>query len=66
MEEQMELARNLVRKFDWTADAVAPGRYIVKGGSWDDKGCGICRPTAYHSRPADIKHILIGFRLVRD
>jgi formylglycine-generating enzyme required for sulfatase activity len=40
------------------------GRYIVKGGSWDDKGCGVCRPAARHSRPATLKHILVGFRLV--
>ena len=52
--------------FEWTADPAGPGRYTVKGGSWDDKGCGICRPAAQHSRPAGIKHILIGFRLVRE
>jgi formylglycine-generating enzyme required for sulfatase activity len=57
--------------FEWTASAGgkkagAEGRYLVKGGSWDDKGCGICRPAARHSRPAGLKHILIGFRLVRD
>lgn len=52
--------------FEWTADPAGSGRYLVKGGSWDDKGCGICRPAAHHARPADIKHILIGFRLVRD
>jgi formylglycine-generating enzyme required for sulfatase activity len=50
--------------FEWTADAAGERRYVVKGGSWDDKGCGICRPAARHSRPAAIKHILIGFRLV--
>ena len=52
--------------FEWTATQAGPGRYIVKGGSWDDKGCGICRPAARHARPAAIKHILIGFRLVRE
>lgn len=52
--------------FEWTATQSRPGRYIVKGGSWDDKGCGICRPAARHSRPAAIKHILVGFRLVRE
>lgn len=56
--------------FEWTATAGGPkgggGRYIVKGGSWDDKGCGICRPAARHTRPAHLKHILIGFRLVRE
>ena len=52
--------------FEWTDTAGGEGRFIVKGGSWDDKGCGICRPAARHSRPAVLKHILIGFRLVRD
>jgi len=50
--------------FEWTRDPARKGRYIVKGGSWDDKGCGVCRPAARHSRPAFLKHILIGFRLV--
>jgi formylglycine-generating enzyme required for sulfatase activity len=52
--------------FEWTATPAAGGRFIVKGGSWDDKGCGVCRPAARHSRSGDLKHILIGFRLVRD
>ena len=55
--------------FEWTATAAGDGgakRYIVKGGSWDDSGCGVCRPAARHSRPANLKHILIGFRLAAD
>ena len=52
--------------FEWTASPGNPGRFLVKGGSWDDSGCGICRPAARHGRPADIKHILVGFRLVVD
>ncbi len=52
--------------FEWTATPGGPGRFIVKGGSWDDSGCGICRPAARHARPAGIKHILIGFRLVAE
>ncbi len=52
--------------FEWTATASGRDRFIVKGGSWDDKGCGVCRPAARHGRPAAIKHILIGFRLVRE
>ena len=51
--------------FEWIAKPVAAQRTWVKGGSWDDKGCGVCRPAARHSRPIGIKHILIGFRLVR-
>jgi len=53
--------------FEWTsAPGSAEGRYIVKGGSWDDKGCGVCRPAARHSRPENLKHILVGFRLVAE
>ncbi len=52
--------------FEWTATSAGGGRFIVKGGSWDDSGCGVCRPAARHGRPAAIKHILIGFRLVGD
>ena len=52
--------------FEWTATPAGPGRFLVKGGSWDDKGCGVCRPAARHGRPASIKHILIGFRLVAE
>ena len=50
--------------FEWTSTPASAQRSIVKGGSWDDRGCGVCRPAARHSRPDDIKHILVGFRLV--
>ncbi len=52
--------------FEWTGTPLGATRYVVKGGSWDDKGCGICRPAARHTRPERLKHILIGFRLVRE
>lgn len=54
--------------YEWTATPApgGDGRFVVKGGSWDDSGCGICRPAARHGRPADLKHILIGFRLVAE
>lgn len=52
--------------FEWTRSTYTKDRYVVKGGSWDDKGCGICRPAARHTRPRHLKHILIGFRLVTD
>jgi toxoflavin biosynthesis protein ToxD len=51
--------------FEWTATLTTAGRAIVKGGSWDDRGCGVCRPAARHARPVALKHVLIGFRLVR-
>ena len=41
-----------------------PGAFWSGAASWDDKGCGVCRPAARHARPEAIKHILIGFRLV--
>ncbi len=63
-----ELLRGHETFFEWTATPSGSdgGRFIVKGGSWDDSGCGICRPAARHGRPAGLKHILIGFRLVAE
>lgn len=52
--------------FEWTASTDDNGLAVVKGGSWDDKGCGVCRPAARHARPPGLKHILIGFRLIRE
>lgn len=52
--------------FEWIQSTPEANRAWVKGGSWDDKGCGVCRPAARHSRPVELKHILIGFRLVRE
>jgi len=51
--------------FEWTATEDGSGRHFVKGGPWDDRGCGVRRPAARHSRPDGLKHILVGFRLVR-
>ncbi len=53
--------------FEWTSvKHPERQRYVVKGGSWDDKGCGVCRPAARHYRDENIKHILVGFRLVKE
>ena len=52
--------------FESTSTAAGLNRYIVKGGSLDDNGCGICRPAAWHFRPETLKHILVSFRLVRE
>jgi len=51
--------------FEWTSTRAGKNRHRVKGGSWDDKGCGVCRSAASHGRPDYLKHILVGFRLVR-
>jgi len=52
---------------EWTETEAggATGRFVVKGGSWNDRGCGACRPAARGARPAGLKHIYMGFRLVR-
>ncbi|MDP2696746.1 SUMF1/EgtB/PvdO family nonheme iron enzyme [Thalassospira sp.] len=50
--------------FEWTMAAAQAGYRYVKGGSWDDRGCGVCRPAARHSRAEHLRHILIGFRVV--
>lgn len=50
--------------FEWMIDKDGDGRFLVKGGSWDDRGCGVCRPASRHSRPSNLKHVLIGFRLI--
>jgi len=52
--------------FEWMQTESEQNRAWVKGGSWDDKGCGVCRSAARHTRPKDIKHILVGFRVVRE
>lgn len=52
--------------YEWVATPAGRGAFIVKGGSWADRGCGICRGAARHPRPAGIRHHLIGFRLVRE
>lgn len=40
-------------------------RVVMKGCSWDDLP-GFCRSAYRHTRPVDSKHILFGFRLVRE
>ena len=52
--------------FEWIKTEPDHKRTWVRGGSWDDKGCGVCRPAARHTRSKLLRHILIGFRLVRE
>lgn len=47
--------------FQWTASSVGDGRRVLKGCAWDDDA-GLCRPAFRHGRPAESRHILIGFR----
>ncbi|MBI4638653.1 MAG: SUMF1/EgtB/PvdO family nonheme iron enzyme [Candidatus Rokubacteria bacterium] len=47
--------------FQWTASVLENGRRIVKGCAWDDEP-GLCRPAFRHGRPAQSRHVLIGFR----
>lgn len=47
--------------FQWTSSSLADGRRVVKGCAWDDDA-GLCRPAFRHGRPAQSRHILIGFR----
>tara|TARA_B100001142_G_C14232769_1_gene616077 strand:- start:194 stop:1087 length:894 start_codon:yes stop_codon:yes gene_type:complete len=49
---------------EWTSSNITNRGNIVKGGSWNSKGCGTCRPAMEHIEPGDKKHILIGFRLI--
>lgn len=52
--------------YEWTDTISRTAHRVVKGGAWDAKGCGACRPAARHERHYDMKHILLGFRLVRE
>ena len=59
----LDMAGNV---FEWTRSRRGRSKFITKGGSWDDKGCGVCRSAARDFRHKDLKHIIIGFRLVRE
>ncbi|MBC8515610.1 SUMF1/EgtB/PvdO family nonheme iron enzyme [bacterium] len=61
--------------FEWTADdyqrhssvseETTPIEGVLKGCSWDDLP-GYCRAAYWHARLPSSRHILIGFRLVRE
>lgn len=56
-----EMAGNV---FEYT-ETRAGQRVVMKGCSWDDSP-GFCRAAYRHSRPPESRHILFGFRLVRE
>ncbi|MCC0177233.1 SUMF1/EgtB/PvdO family nonheme iron enzyme [Waterburya agarophytonicola K14] len=52
--------------FEYTSSLKWQGsRAVMKGCSWDDLP-GFCRGAYVHTRPVDSRHILFGFRLVKE
>ena len=52
--------------FEYTSTLKSQGdRVVLKGCSWDDLP-GFCRGAYSHARPVDSKHILFGFRLLKE
>ena len=52
--------------FEYTSTLKLQGdRVVMKGCSWDDLP-GFCRGAYAHTRPVNSKHILFGFRLVKE
>lgn len=52
--------------FEYTSDLIQQdSRVVMKGCGWDDYP-GFCRAAYVHSRPIDSRHILFGFRLVKE
>lgn len=49
--------------FEWTQTPYEDGSYVVKGGAFSTTG-GLARAAARHGRPANLRHITIGFRCV--
>lgn len=49
--------------FQWTSTPWASGKgeMTVKGSAWDDYA-GVGRGASRHGRPADIRHVIVGFR----
>ncbi len=49
--------------FQWTSTpwATGEGEKTVKGSAWDDYA-GVGRGASRHGRPADIRHVIVGFR----
>jgi toxoflavin biosynthesis protein ToxD len=52
--------------FEYTSTLTEQDRFVVlKGCSWDDLP-GFCRGAYHHLRPVESRHILFGFRLVKE
>lgn len=51
--------------FEYTSVRSQDSLAVMKGCSWDDLP-GFCRAAYEHTRPVDSRHILFGFRLVKE
>jgi toxoflavin biosynthesis protein ToxD len=60
-----DTAGNVFEYTSSTEPAPGGGRVVMKGCGFDDLP-GFCRPAYRHTRPIGSKHILFGFRLVRE
>jgi toxoflavin biosynthesis protein ToxD len=47
--------------FQWTSTRFRAGEMTVKGSSWEDHG-GLGRGASRHGRPAESRHVIVGFR----
>ena len=60
-----DMAGNVFEYTSTLQSQVVPKVSVMKGCSWDDLP-GFCRAAYYHTRPIESRHILFGFRLVRE
>jgi len=58
----LELAGNV---FQWTSTPEHGERMVVKGSAWEDYA-GLGRGAAYHGRPKQARHVIVGFRCAAD
>lgn len=60
-----DMAGNVFEYTSTLTQQVIQQAVVMKGCSWDDLP-GFCRAAYQHSRPLDSRHILLGFRLVKE
>jgi len=58
----LELAGNV---FQWTSTPEHGDRMVVKGSAWEDFA-GLGRGAAFHGRPKQARHVIVGFRCAAD
>lgn len=60
-----DMAGNVFEYTSTLTQQVIRSAVVMKGCSWDDSP-GFCRAAYQHSRPQNSRHILFGFRLVKE